>query len=307
MNKYLSSRSGRTGRLVAVAAGISLALCASSAFADGYRLLATGGVTELEGSSGGGITPWATIAGYGTDSQSDVTAFYTNVGTSNFVLNDIGFAAGFGNRFELSFAQQRFGLGPTGDLALGVGPNYELRQNIVGAKVRLFGDLVYDQDTWLPQVSMGAHYYDNTSELGGGSTVKALGAKDDTGEDLYISATKLYIGGFFGRDLLTNLTLRASKANQDGLLGFGGDLNDSYKIEPEVSVAVLLSDNVAVGGEYRKMPQELSIATQKDWADAFVAYFPNKNLSLTFGYATLGSIAGAPNQNGLYFSATASF
>lgn len=307
MSKHPLSGFGRTGRITALVAGVGLALCASTAFADGYRLLATGGVTELEGSSGGGITPWATIAGYGTDSQSDVTGFYTHVGTSNFVLNDIGLAAGFNNRVEFSFAQQRFGLGPTGDLALGVGPNYELRQNIVGAKVRLFGDLVYDQDTWLPQISVGAHYYDNTSKLGGGSTVKALGARNDTGEDVYISATKLCIGGFFGRDLLTNVTLRATKANQDGLLGFGGDLNNSYKIEPEVSAAVLLSDNVAVGGEYRKMPQELSIATQKDWSDAFVAYFPNKNLSLTFGYATLGSIAGAPNQNGLYFSATASF
>ena len=98
-----------------------------------------------------------------------------------------------------------------------------------------------------------------------------------------------------------------TKANQNGLLGFGGDLDNSYKFEPEVSLAVLLSENVAVGGEYRRMPQELTIATQKDWADAFVAYFPNKNLSLTFGYATLGSIAGAPNQNGLYLSGTVSF
>lgn len=293
--------------VIAVLATAVLALSATSAMADSYRLLATGGVTNIEGSAGGGLTPWAVIAGYGTNEESDVDAFYTNVTTPNFTLNDIGLNAGFDDRVEVSAAQQRFGLGPTGDLALMVGPNYELRQNIVGVKVRLFGNIVYDQDSWLPEVSVGTHYYDNTSELDGMKTVELLGAKDNTGEDYYVAATKLWIGAFFGRDLLGNLTLRATKANQSGLLGFGGDLDNSYKIEPEASLVVLLNDNIGVGGEYRRMPQELTIATQRDWADAFVAYFPNKNLSLTFGYATLGTIAGAPNQNGLYLSATASF
>lgn len=293
-------------RRAGLAVGLAL-FAAVPAHADGYRLLATGGVTELEGSAGGGIVPWAVIAGYGTDDQADVTGFYTHVSLPNFTLNDIGLAAGFGNRLELSAANQRFDLGPTGDLALGVGPNYELRQNIFGVKLRLAGDMVYDQDSWLPQLAIGAHAYRNDSMLAGGSTVKTLGAKDDNGSDFYIAATKFWIGGFFGRDLLANLTLRETKANQDGLLGFGGDLMDKYKLEPEVSVAVLLDNNVAVGGEYRRMPAELALATQKDWADAFVAYFPNKNLSLTFGYATLGSVAGAPNQNGLYVSATVSF
>jgi hypothetical protein len=301
------NKSRHAGRITALVAGALALIGAAGAQADGYRILATGGVTNLEGSAGGGIVPWAVISGYGTDEQADTTAFYTNVTTPNFTLNDIGLAAGFGNIVEISAANQRFGLGPTGDLALNVGPNYELRQDIVGVKVRLYGDIVYDQDSWLPQLALGAHYYDNTSKLGSAYTVEALGAKSNTGEDYYLAATKLWIGGFFGRDLLGDITLRATKANQDGLLGFGGDLDNSYKVEPEVSLAVLLSQDVAVGGEYRRMPQELKVATQKDWADAFVAYFPNKNVSLTFGYATLGSIAGVPNQDGLYISATASF
>ncbi|MGH7869415.1 MAG: DUF3034 family protein [Candidatus Dormibacteraceae bacterium] len=304
--KSPNPRKASTG-LAAFLLAACCVLCASSASADSDRILATGGVTDVEGSAGGGISPWAVIAGYGTDSQSDATGFYTNVTTPNFTLNDIGLAGGFDDRVEVSGASQRFCLGPTGDLALKVGPNYELRQNVLGVKVRLLGDVIYDQDSWLPQLAVGVHYYDNTSRLGGASTVKALGAKDDTGEDFYVVGTKLWIGGFFGRDLLANVTLRATKANQAGLLGFGGDLDNSYKLEPEVSLAVLLNDTVAVGGEYRRMPQELSIATQRDWADAFVAYFPNKNLSLTFGYATLGTIAGAPNQNGLYLSGTVTF
>ncbi|OYW32390.1 MAG: hypothetical protein B7Z51_03330, partial [Methyloversatilis sp. 12-65-5] len=32
----------------------------------GDRLIATGGVTQIEGAAGGGLNPWAVIAGYGT-------------------------------------------------------------------------------------------------------------------------------------------------------------------------------------------------------------------------------------------------
>src|SRR5205085_9065833 len=43
----------------------------------GGRILATGGVTEMEGAGGGGIVPWALIAGYGTRDEIGATAFYT--------------------------------------------------------------------------------------------------------------------------------------------------------------------------------------------------------------------------------------
>jgi len=41
----------------------------------GDRLLATGGVSQIEGAGGGGLTPWALITGYGTDAQIGGTAF----------------------------------------------------------------------------------------------------------------------------------------------------------------------------------------------------------------------------------------
>jgi len=43
----------------------------------GDRLLATGGVAQIEGAAGGGLTPWALITGYGTDAQIGGSAFYT--------------------------------------------------------------------------------------------------------------------------------------------------------------------------------------------------------------------------------------
>lgn len=43
----------------------------------GDRLLATGGVTQIEGAAGGGLMPWAVISGYGTDQQIGGSLFYT--------------------------------------------------------------------------------------------------------------------------------------------------------------------------------------------------------------------------------------
>ena len=46
---------------------LALAMLSAPAFAgDGGKLLLTGGVSQLEGAAGGGITPWAVIGGYGT-------------------------------------------------------------------------------------------------------------------------------------------------------------------------------------------------------------------------------------------------
>ena len=44
--------------LCALLSGLFCLACAPATFADGYRILATGGVTDVEGSAGGGITPW---------------------------------------------------------------------------------------------------------------------------------------------------------------------------------------------------------------------------------------------------------
>ncbi|HIQ51993.1 MAG TPA: DUF3034 family protein, partial [Pseudomonas pachastrellae] len=48
-----------------VLCGMGLLCLAGTVCADtGGRLLATGGVTNIEGSAGGGIVPWAVLSGY---------------------------------------------------------------------------------------------------------------------------------------------------------------------------------------------------------------------------------------------------
>lgn len=130
------------------------------------------------------------------------------------------------------------------------------------------------------------------------------------------------------QNLLLNGTLRATKANQFGLLGFGGAKHDNYRPELELSAAYLLRKDLAVGAEYRMKPDNLNspanaalfgganvIDLQEDDAfDLFVAYAPTKNISLTAAYVSLGNIAtvkavGANygKQDGVYLSAQLGF
>ncbi|MEO9078869.1 MAG: DUF3034 family protein [Rhodanobacter sp.] len=262
------------------------------------KLLLTGGVSSIEGSAGGGLTPWAVIGGYGTSNEIGANAFVTNVNTQAYRLNEVGALVGFYNRVEVSVAQQRFDTEQVG-AALGLGNGFQFKQNIFGVKVRLFGDLVLDQNSWMPQVSVGIQRKQNDQA----AVLKYIGAKSDEGTDYYITATKL----FLGQSLLVNATVRMTKANQIGILGFGGDKNNSYQPEFEGSVAYLLSRNVAIGAEYRQKPNNLGIAKEDDWYDAFVAWAPTKHVSLTLAYADLGNIVIKNNQRGLYASVQVGF
>jgi hypothetical protein len=257
------------------------------------KLLLTGGVTQIEGAAGGGLTPWAVIGGYGTRDQIGGSAFYTHVEIDDYRLDAAGILVGFHDRFELSFARQRFDTRQVG-VALGLGAGFDFRQDIIGAKLRLAGDAVLEQDRWLPQIALGIQHKRNNR----GDVIRAVGGRSASGTDIYLSATKLYLA----QSLLVNATLRATKANQIGILGFGGDRRDSYSLQPEASVAWLLSRQLAIGAEYRSKPNNLGIAREQDWWDVFVAWAPNKHVSLTLAYADLGDIVIAPQQKGTYLS-----
>ena len=264
----------------------------------GERLLATGGVMQIEGSAGGGLTPWALIAGYGTREQIGASTFYTHARTQGgFDMDLAGVAVGYDNRVEISLSQQRFGLSDTV-------PGEHIRMNTLGAKVRLFGDAVYDQDTWVPQVAAGIQVKHNVDF---DKVPKAFGAESATGVDVYLSATKLYLAAIAGRNVLLNATLQATKANQFGLLGFGGDKHDNYQLQPAASAALMLTDNLLVGTEYRARPNNLSSFKEDDAKDLFVAWFPTKYLALTAAYVDFGNIANKDNQKALYLSGQLSF
>lgn len=294
-----------------LASGVMLASL-GVAHADTGKLLLTGGVSSIDGAGGGGLSPWAVIGSNATDGENGFSANITRVSTTDYGLSTYGAALGLNNRFELSLAHQDFTTGITGT-GLGV-PGLHLRQNILGAKLRLAGEAILDSASLMPQIALGVAFKSLQSS-GLDATLAALGA-GKTGTDLYVSATKLLLAN----GVLLNGTLRATKANQNGLLGFGGTLggaHDGYRLMPEFSAAWLLSRHLAVGAEYRAMPNNLQDAGRaaglgeglrsSDWKDLFVAWAPTKNLSLTLAYVDLGMIAPATTasrrQTGGYLSA----
>ncbi|MCR4541542.1 DUF3034 family protein [Pseudomonas sp. 18.1.10] len=274
------------------------ALTLQTALADNGRLIATGGASSIEGVAGGGITPWAVLAGYGEKQEWGATAFATTVNLPDYRLDVAGLALAYDNRVEVSYARQRFDLGTlVHKLNL---PEDNLGQDVLGLKVRLFGDVIYDD---LPQVSLGLEYKHQTNF----DIPKLVGAKRDSDVEGYLAASRLFMGAAFGYNVLVNGSLRYSRANETGLLGFGGDRRDSRSLLKEGSVALLFNPRWAVGVEYREKPDNLSFAGESDWADVFVGYFPNKHVSFVLAYARLGEIATLDNQNGTYLSVQGSF
>ncbi len=264
---------------------------------DSGRLLATGGVSQVEGAGGGGLVPWALITGYGSRDGIGANAHATYVPLSDFSLLTEGVAVGLFDRLELSYAHQTFDTENAG-ARLGLGKGFKFDQDIVGAKVRLFGDAVFDQDSWLPQVAAGLQYKMNDR----GDIIHAIGGRHDSGTDYYLAATKL----FLAERLLVNVTVRETEANQYGILGFGGD-NGGYSTQAEGSAGFLLTRWLVLGADYRTKPDNLKFAKEDDAFDLFVACFLNKNVSLTLAYVDLGDIALQGRQTGAYMSLQVGF
>ena len=294
------------GSFLAAATAAIILSVASSAWArsapgaelfDSGRLLATGGVSQVEGAGGGGLVPWALITGYGSRDGVGVNAHATYVPLSDFSLLTEGVAVGLYDRLELSYAHQTFDTGDAG-ARLGLGKGFKFDQNIVGAKVRLFGDAVFDQDSWLPQVAAGLQYKMNDR----GDIIRAIGGSHDSGADYYLAATKL----FLAQRVLLNATIRETEANQYGILGFGGDTG-GYSTQVEGSAGFLLTRWLVLGAEYRTKPNNLKFAKEDAAFDFFVAGFLDKNVSLTLAYVDLGDIALQGGQSGAYMSLQVGF
>jgi hypothetical protein len=309
-----------------------------TASADWYndgKVLLTGGVVTIDGAGGGGITPWATISGYGTRDGINGGVHYTYANLPALQVSQYGPTIGLYDRVELSYVTSDLSLQAlAGELAvildtLGLGTptgldnwNPKLKLDTYGIKVRLFGDAVYTSDSWIPQVAIGGLYKQNKSD----ALLTTLKASKFDDWEAYVSATKI----FFPFSTLINVTGRYTAANQTGLTGFGGCNDDRSECQEdkefrlEASIAFLLAKNTAIGAEYAQhgdnldgkalnitgLTLPLGALTQleeSDWFDAFFAYAPNKNISFVLAYAMLGNIAVAPDQNGFYISIHATF
>ncbi len=289
MDKNIQSARGTAMRFVILSALILLFINNTSA--ENGKLLATSGVSPVEGGGGGGLVPWALLSGYTTQEEIGLSATMSEADVTDYTLSSHGFSASFYDRFEVSFSQLRF------ENKVG---GVDIKENIMGIKARVYGDAVYGQ--W-PQVSVGFQHKRLLDE----DVANSLSASDTKGTDIYISAAKVWLNGPLNRTVLLNSNIRYSKANQLGLLGFGTPDNNEAEFLLEIATAFFINRRIAIGMEYRQKPDNIKGVKEDDWQDVFIAYFPSKSLSLTFAYLQLAEIATKKDQTGMYFSLQGSF
>lgn len=263
----------------------------------GGKLMLTNGVTTIEGSSGGGISTWALIAGNETVDGIGGSAHVSVILLPNYRWESHGAAIGVHDRLELSYARQNLDTRDVG-AKLGIGRGYTLNQDVFGAKLRVAGDAVYGS-AYLPQIAIGVQYKHNLDP----QIVAAVGGRHARGTDIYVAATKLLLR----QSILLGTTIRYTKANQNGLLGFGGDRGAPRTVQVESTLGYQISRHLVVGGEYRSKPDNLGFAKENDWKSAYAAYAINKNLTATAAYVDLGSIATAERQRGGFLSLQTAF
>ncbi len=247
-------------------------------------------VTQVEGQAGGGIVPWGLLSG-GTPTVSA-----TWVDTGDYTLSSVALQAGIAKWVELSYARITFDTA-----AVGLG---KVDLDVFGAKVKLL-----DMAGAMPAVALGVQY--KKTDVAD-SFLNSVGA-DDTGTDFYIAATQVIPVG--GKNLLLNATVRGTKANQIGILGFESTTEDSYEAQFEASVGLFLNEQTVLGLEYRMKPDnEIGGMKEDGWGDLFFAYFPTDNMALVFAYAEFGDIAAeatsgdfGEDQRGLYLQIQGNF
>jgi hypothetical protein len=247
-------------------------------------------VTEVEGQAGGGIVPWALL------SAGKPTVSATWVDTGDYTLSSVALQAGIANWVELSYARQTFDTA-----AVGLG---KINVDVFGAKVKLL-----DMAGAMPALAVGVQYKETDAAE---HFLNSVGA-DDSGTDFYIAATTVIPIG--ERKLLLNGTVRGTKANQIGILGFESATEDGYTAQFEASIGLFLNDKTVIGMEYRTKPDnEIGGMKEDDWGDLFFAYFPTSNMALVLAYAELGDIAAeatsgdfGEDQRGLYLQVQGNF
>jgi Protein of unknown function (DUF3034) len=286
-------------------AGAGPAFAENRLGADQGKILLTAGFSDYEGSGGGGLVPLAFITGYGSSDSWGANAHYTGILLTDIRVDSYGVAAGLWDRVELSYAHHELEFSDGALDGLGVS------DDVIGAKVKLFGDAIYNQDSWIPQVAVGAQYKDHGGihdaaavGLPGLTSPIQLGAEDDSSVDYYLSATKVLLA----QSIALNLTLRYTEANQFGLLGFGPDA----EVVPEATVAWLLSRKFAIGAEYRDRPDNLAADDESAAWDVFAAWTPTHNISVVAAYLNIGSVLApvtgeTADQDGAYLSLQVGF
>jgi hypothetical protein len=261
----------------ALAAMVCLSPVGQAQSADGR--LARSGVTQREGAS---LAHWSLLTGYGMPDAIGATGDDTTACLPDFTSQPADVSIGLFDRQELCDVPQGYDTGSTSG-RLGLGSGYGLDADVAGAKFRLFGDGVFDQD----------------SREG----LNAVGVGSRDGAASYLVRTRL----FLPRNVRVDTTVGTTKANPFGLPGFGGDTDNGYSAPFEGSDVLLLSRDFTASVAIRAEPGEPGVSRPANASDAFAVRFLRKDLSASLAFVGLGPTGRQDNQNGIYISLQGGF
>ena len=240
---------------------------------------------QIEGAADGVLTPGPQLAGDGEAVGGTVAinharltdAHFTTL-AANIVLDD---------RLELSAAQANLGFGSSDDA----------RQNVFAARVRVLGSA----DSPLgPAASVGISHR-RQRDFG---LERSLGASQPARRNDWDTMLTVGTGQQLGpaQALLLHATARYTRANAGGLLGFGGDRDDSHRLQLEAAFHASVSPRLTLGTEYRQQPDYLPEDLGDAWWTAYLGYATSATVHVTAGWQDQGRLGGAPRQRGPFIA-----
>lgn len=254
----------------------------------------------IEGTGGLVLTPTAYLVNPGFDlslGKPSVSAQAVWVGHKD--MQNLAATWTLWERVELGYAVNRLGLDDfPRDVRAATGLDIDTNDvylHHLNARVNLVREGEWDM-SWMPAVTAGVHYkynadiYEIDRDLGG--VLSAVGYNDNDGVDMTLTATKSV--ACMGRPTIVSAGLRASKAAQFGLTGFG----DDYLVSFEGSVVMLVTDQLAIGTEVRQKRDQYAdvpglVEGEDTWWDVHAAYILNNNAEI---YAVVGDAGAVLNE-----------
>ena len=122
-------------------------------------------------------------------------------------------------------------------------------------------------------------------------TLTALGLRRSNGVDFTLHMSKMFPTLLFGRPLIVTFGVRNSSASNIGYTGFGSACETTI----EADVVTLLTDNFALGYEYRMKENPYDKAAgilndEDDWHAIRAAYIINNNCTIAGAWGYMGPV-----------------
>ena len=253
----------------------------------------------LEGVGGGGLVPGASLVNppqKGKLIGKPAFSHWSIIGGGNNIYT-FGLAISFAERFELGYVLEvndfhrlRHDIKRDSKGALDVKEPWIYMSDIH------FKTLLIRESEYIPAFAITCEFKINdtiqTINDNIGKALDPVGYDNDMGVDFDFSFSKT-LKDLFYYPCIINANLRLTRGHYLGLLGFGPD----YKANGELSLAFMIHSKVVFGMEARQQNDKIKALPLQGYSmeedtiwDTFVAFFPNRKLSIVVAFCRFGNI-----------------